>query len=100
MHRKEDLVSRVLKSIAILLFVPLLGLLIAFAAGAVALRLDPNLQNGVRPAPGDGILILLFIFLSLIISVPTSLVWVVAVLRRKPVAMTKAEEQVAKQATG
>ena len=99
MHRKQDLALRVLKSISILLFVPLFGLFIALAAGAVALRLDPNLQNGVRPAPGDGILVLLFIFLSLIISIPTSLVLAVKVLLRTPAATTRAEDQVATQVT-
>jgi hypothetical protein len=74
---------KILKALAILPGGPTLGLLAAFFLGAMALRPDPNFAaNGGHAAPGDGILILLFIFISLVISVPTSLFFAVRIFLR------------------
>ncbi len=76
---------RALQAIAILFFGPLLGILIAFVLAVFALRTDPNIvANGGHTAPGDGILVLLYAFISLAVSIPLS-IWgaVVIVFKSK-----------------
>lgn len=75
---------KILKASAILLIGPLLGLLIAFLVSVIVLSLNSNFatHNG-PPAPGDGILILIFGFISLVISVPLSALMAGFVLFRK-----------------
>jgi hypothetical protein len=75
---------KVLKAIAILILGPLLGVLIAFVAGALALRPDPNFAKGGHAAPGDGFLIMLFLGISLLVSVPISIAAAFRVFFRKP----------------
>jgi hypothetical protein len=66
-----------------LFFGPLLGILIAFVLAALALRTDPNIvANGGHTAPGDGILVLLYAFISLVVSIPLSIWGAVVVLLR------------------
>lgn len=80
---------RVLQAVAILLMGPLFGLLIALLLGALAVPPDPNFAaNGSHAAPGDGFLILPFIFVNLIVSVPISVFFAVAVLLKKARAQT------------
>jgi len=72
-----------LKAILILMLGPTAGLFAAFVLGALVIPADPNFQtNGSHGAPGDGFLILLLIFVSLVISVPLS-VWKAVVLLKK-----------------
>jgi hypothetical protein len=74
-----------LKVLAILLFGPLLGIVVAFVLGSLALRPDPNfVANGGHVSPGDGFLILAYLFISLLVSVPLSFVLAGVVLFRKP----------------
>ncbi len=76
---------KIMKAIAILLFVPLLGVFLAFFVGAIALPADPNfVNNGGHGAPGDGFAIMGFIFISLVISVPLSVWLAMRVAFRKP----------------
>ncbi len=75
---------KLVKAIAILLLGPLFGVLVAFGVGALQLRSDPIIaNNGGHAAPGDGILIMLYVFLSLIVSIPLSIAAVVRLLFRK-----------------
>ena len=81
---------RVLQVISILLVGPLVGMLIAFALAAFALRSDPNIvANGA--APGDGILVILYALISLIISIPLS-IWGAAIVWFRPSAEPKRQE--------
>jgi len=67
-------IPKVLGAIAILLFGPLLAVLIAFFLAMISLPQDPNfVSNGGHAAPGDGILILVYVFISLVVSVPLSI---------------------------
>lgn len=76
---------KILKALAILLFGPLLGLFAAFFLGAVTLPPDPNfVANGGHAAPGDGFVILPFVLVSLLISIPSSVFLAGAVLFRSP----------------
>ncbi len=62
------------KAIAVLLGGPSLGIVGAFLLSALALPADPNFaRNGGHGAPGDGFLIIGFILVSLLISVPLSI---------------------------
>jgi len=56
------------KAIAILLFGPLTGILIAFVLSALALPPDANFVG--HASPGDGFLTIGFVVASLLISVP------------------------------
>ncbi len=70
---------RIVKAMAILLIGPLVGILMAFFLAILALPPDPNfISNGGHSSPGDGFLIMGYIFLSFFISVPLSilLAWV------------------------
>jgi hypothetical protein len=81
---------KLLKAIAILLLGPLLGTLVAFFLGAVASPPGPNFAaNGGHGSPGDGFLIIGFVVVSLLISVPVSIWLAGVVLFRKP----KAQDQ-------
>ena len=74
-----------LKAIAILVFGPSLGIVFAFILGTLALPPDPNfVANGGHASPGDGFLILPYLFISLLISVPSSILLSGVVLFRKP----------------
>ena len=76
---------KIVKATAILVFVPLLGVLLAFFVGAIALPPDPNfVNNGGHGAPGDGFAMMGFIFISLVISVPLSIWLALRVTFRKP----------------
>jgi len=67
-------IPKVLGAIAVLLFGPLLGILVAFLLAMLSLPPDPNfVSNGGHAAPGDGILILVYVFISLLVSVPLSI---------------------------
>jgi hypothetical protein len=80
-----------LKALAILLSGPLLGIIIALILGSLALPPDPNfVANGGYASPGDGCLILPYLFTSLVVSIPISILLTGVVLFRKP----KAQEQV------
>jgi purine-cytosine permease-like protein len=75
---------KILKAFLILLLGPAIGFFVAFILGALAVPADPNFQaNGSHAAPGDGFLIMPFIFVSLIISVPLSIWKAAAVLLGK-----------------
>lgn len=75
---------KVAKAIAIVVFGPLFGAFIAFVAGVLALRPDPKfVANGSHAAPGDGILILLFLAISLLVSIPISIAATFRVFLRK-----------------
>jgi hypothetical protein len=66
---------RFLKAIAILIFGPLFGILVAFILVGLALPSDPNfVANGGHAAPGDGFLVQLYLFICLLAFVPTSIV--------------------------
>jgi len=83
---------KVLQAISILILGPLVGILIAFAVAAFSLRTDPNIvANGGHAAPGDGILVILYAFISLIISIPLS-IWGAVVVWSRPSAATKLHE--------
>ena len=76
---------KVLKAILILLLGPAIVLFVAFILGALTIPADPNFQaNGSHAAPGDGFLIMPFILVSLIISVPLSVWKAAVVLLEKP----------------
>jgi|HubBroStandDraft_5_1064220.scaffolds.fasta_scaffold252383_2 hypothetical protein len=81
-----------LKALAILLFGPLLGILIAFILGSLASSPDPNfVANGGHASPGDGFQIMGYVAISLVISVPLSIWLAVAVIFRKPKAQNQVE---------
>ncbi|HWX94624.1 MAG TPA: hypothetical protein VNY29_18495 [Terriglobales bacterium] len=67
---------KIAKAIAILLLGPLLGILFAFVFGA--LSLPTQALDGGR-APGDGFLIMAYILLSFLISIPLS-IWLAGVV--------------------
>jgi hypothetical protein len=74
-----------LKALAMLLFGPLLGVVVALMLGALTLPPDPNfVANGGHASPGDGFLILPYLFISLMVSVPVSILLAGVVLFRKP----------------
>ena len=74
-----------LRAIAILLSGPLLGIVAALILGSLALRPDPNFAaNGGHASPGDGFLILPYLFISLLVTVPLSIVLAGVALFRKP----------------
>lgn len=76
---------KIVKAIAVLLIGPLLGIMIALILGALALPPDPNfVANGGHGAPGDGFLIMGYILVSLLVSVPLSILLAGIVLFRKP----------------
>jgi hypothetical protein len=59
------LLMKVLKAISILVIGPILGILVAFFLGVLALPADPNfVANGGHAAPGDGFLTMGLIFLA------------------------------------
>ena len=65
---------RVLGAIAALLFGPLLGVVIACVIAELSLPPDPNfVSNGGHASPGDGFLIIPCVFMSLVMSVPLSI---------------------------
>jgi len=71
---------KLLKVIAILLFGPLLGILVAFFVSALALPADPNVAaNGGHASPGDGFGIMGFVLIGLLVSLPVS-IWRAGVL--------------------
>jgi hypothetical protein len=81
-----------LKAIAILIFGPLLGILVAFILGGLALPPDPNfVANGGHAAPGDGFLVLPLLFICLLVSVPMSIVAAIWVLFLGPKTQEKTE---------
>ena len=65
---------KILGAIAALVFGPLLGAVIAFVVAELSLPADPNfVSNGGHAAPGDGFLIIPYVFISLVASVPISI---------------------------
>jgi hypothetical protein len=74
---------KVVKAIAILVGIPALGIIIACLLGALSIRLNPKF-DAVHATPGDGILIMLFILISLIVSIPIAGILAGSVLFRKP----------------
>jgi len=70
---------KIAEAIAILVVGPLLGVLVAFVLATFAL--PPQALNGGR-APGDGFLIMTYIFFSLFVSVPLSVLLAGVVLFR------------------
>ena len=76
---------KLLKAIAILIFGPLLCSVVAFIVVGLAWPPDPKFAaNGGHGAPGDGFLILLCLFVSLVVSVPASVAGALWVLFHKP----------------
>ncbi len=74
-----------LKAIVILVFGPLIGIVFALILGSLALPSDPNfVANGGHASPGDGFLILPYLFISLLISVPSSILLAGVVLFASP----------------
>jgi len=81
-----------LKAIVILICGPLLGILIGFTIGSLALPQDPNsAANGGHAAPGDGFEILHYLFISLVVSVLVSVAAALWVLFKKPRAKDQGE---------
>jgi hypothetical protein len=74
---------KIAKAIVILLLGPLLGILVAFVLGALAM--PPHALAGGR-APGDGFLTIAFIFLSFFVSIPLSVLLAGVVLFRSGAA--------------
>lgn len=67
-------VPKLLAALTVLLFGPFLGVLIGLILALLALSADQNfVRNGARAAPGDGFLIILYIAISLLISIPISI---------------------------
>jgi len=59
-------ISKVLRAIAVLLLGPILG----FVLGTIALPPDPNfVSNGGHATPGDGFLIIFCVLIGLVVSV-------------------------------
>jgi hypothetical protein len=76
---------RALGAVGILVCGPLLGILIALLLAALSLPPDPNFEtNGGHAAPGDGFLIIGYVLVSLVISVPVSLAAAVSIFRQAP----------------
>ena len=85
-----------LKAVLILFLGPIVGLFVAFLVGALAVPADPKFQaNGSHAAPGDGFLILPFMFVSLAISVPLSVWKATVVLLEKPKLKSEAKNALA-----
>jgi hypothetical protein len=85
-------VSRALLAIAVLFFGPLLGIVVALILGGLALPPDPNFAaNGGHAAPGDGFVILPYLFFSLLVSVPLSILLAGGILFYKPKAQNQVE---------
>jgi len=64
---------------------PILGIVVGLFFGALALRADPNfIANGQHAAPGDGFVIMVYIFASFASSIPLSISLALLVLLRKP----------------
>jgi len=81
-----------LKALAILLFGPSLGIVVAFILGSLALSPDANfVANGGHSSPGDGFQLMGYVALSLVISVPLSILLAGVVLFRRPKAQNQAE---------
>ncbi len=82
---KMAIALRIVVALAIVLFGPLLGILIAVALSTLAL---PSPPAGGLAAPGDGFLGIGYALVGLYVSVPVSLVFAGIVLfagtRRKP----------------
>ena len=77
---------RVIRVLAILVGGPVLGILIAVVVSGFALPPDPNFaSNGGHATPGDGFLILGYVFFSLLLSVPLSILGAGVVLFRKKI---------------
>jgi hypothetical protein len=75
---------RVITALAILVGGPILGILIAVVVSGFSLPPDPNFaSNGGHAAPGDGFLVLGYVFVSLLLSVPLSILGAGVVLFRK-----------------
>lgn len=62
---------RIVKVIAIMFFGPVLGILVGFVAGIIAM---PTQTPDAGRAPGDGFLIMGCVVLGLLISIPVSAV--------------------------
>jgi hypothetical protein len=76
-------IPKVLGAFAVLLLGPLFGILIAFLLAALSLRSDPNfVSNGGHAAPGDGFLIIIYVFISLAATVPLSVLAACVILFR------------------
>ncbi len=74
-----------LKALAILVSGPVIGVIAALILGSLALGPDPNfVANGGHASPGDGFLILPYIFISLLVTVPLSIALAGVALFRKP----------------
>jgi integral membrane sensor domain MASE1 len=58
---------RIAKVIAVMLFVPLLGVIAGIVVGVITLTI---ILKGRQGGPGDGILIMLFGSVALLISIP------------------------------
>jgi len=83
---------KLLKVAAILVFGPVVGVVVALLLGSFALRPDPNfVANGGHAAPGDGFVILPYLFFSLLISIPLSIAPAGVVLFRKPEGQRQSE---------
>ncbi len=76
---------KIVNAILILLLGPALGVFLAFILGALMMPADPNFAaNGGHAAPGDGLLVIPFLLISLVISVPLSVAAALRTLFVKP----------------
>jgi hypothetical protein len=67
-------VPRILGAIAILLFGPVVGALIGLILAILALPQGPSVvANSGHAAAGDGFLIIMYVAISLVISIPMSI---------------------------
>jgi hypothetical protein len=79
---------RIAKAIAVMLFGPLLGVIAGFFVGGITVEIINALQgpnivvNPQHATPGDGILIMLFVLVGLLVSIPLSIVLAVRVWAR------------------
>ena len=74
---------KIVAAIAILLIGPLVGILVAVILASFALPPDPSfVSNGGHASPGDGFLIIPYVFFSFFVSVPLSVLLAGIVLFR------------------
>ena len=72
---------RIVKVIAVMLFGPSLGVIAGLFVGGITVKIinisqgHNDVFNRKHPAPGDGILIMMFIFVGLLASIPLSMAW-------------------------
>lgn len=92
-YQNRDWGMKFLKALAILLLGPLFGIVVAFILGSLALPPDPNfVPNGGHASFGDGFQVMGYVALSLVISVPLSILPAGVVVFRRPRDQSPIEE--------